>query len=270
MKKINLLILLSVLTASVLAFFTGCETMGPVDNVNDEINESVEMEEYILAGLDLQHSLNQFKEELKGIDMLALMPTLDSKGKLVINLPTKISIEKKSKDFNTKKKVLLDKYPELKNMKAGKRHNHIRETVDNSLMITKAIIEFELSNQPRLRSGPAEVGNYDSEADAFTFLDQQLASPNYVEVVLVVFKDGTAITYIKDDFTATSCYYPTLKKIDGEWYLTTSLYPQPIEYIGHTHQSNPLPSTEDLEVGGYIGLMQVIYFSGTTYGYYTF
>lgn len=257
MKKIKLLLLLVV---SLLLSVTGCEGI-ETDGMGNAIEESSEMEEYILAGLDFQHSLNQFRQELKEIDILSLTSTLDARSNLVINLPTKISIEIKAKNFNTKKKALLEKHPELKSLKSVKRLDHIKETVDNSLRIAKSIMEFEFSNQPRLRSDVAEVGNYESEADAFSFLDQQLASPNYVEVVLIVFTDGTAMTYIKDDFTAESCYYPRLKKVNGEWYLYSSQFPKPIQYIAHTHQYSTDPSQEDLDTR-LDGLDERIYTSG--------
>src|SRR5690554_4869701 len=213
--------LLSATLISVLLFITGCENMETRDVLNEEITESAEMEEYILAGLDLHHSLNQFKQELKGIDMLSLTPTLDSRGNMVINIPTTICIEQKTKDFNTKKRVLLQKYPELTNMKSVKRLDQIKETTNNSLKITKAIMGFEFVDIPRLRSVEFEVTEYQSEQDAFNFLDQHIASPDYVEVVLMVFEDGKVMTYITSDNDANNSFYPTLvQKVSGGWYST--------------------------------------------------
>ena len=266
------MIKIKLLFISIIPFFIfilGCQEKG-TEFMDEKIEESSELEEYIIAGLDLKYSLSQFKQELKSIDMLSLKPTLDSYGNLVINVPSSISIEAKSRAFNAKKKILLEKYPELKNIKSELRRDYIKETIDNSIKVTKAMMEFNfITNAYRFKD--ATIENFASEQDSFAFLDQQIASPDYVEVVLIVFEDGTATTYVRDDFTANSCEYPRLKKEEDQWFLFNSQYSAAIRYIGHTHRSNPLPSDEDLEAGGYIGLQQVIYTSGGNKSvYYTF
>src|SRR5690554_1385337 len=171
MKKIKLLLATVI---SIVLFITGCENMETRDFLKEEITESAEMEEYILAGLDLHHSLKQFEQELKDVDMLSLTPTLDANGNLVISIPGKINIEEKAKDFNRKKRVMLEKHPELKSMKSAKRHDRIKEIVDNSLKITKLLMELEsIDNYPRLRSTPIEFtfNNFADESEAFAFLN---------------------------------------------------------------------------------------------------
>lgn len=278
MQKIKLLlILISVLTASVFVFFTGCETMGLENTVNGDIKESVEMEEYILAGLDLQYSLNQFKEELKGIDMLALKPTLDAQGNLVITIPGKINIEEKTKDFNLKKKTLLDKYPELKRMKSVKRFDHIKETADNSLKIAKALMEFEHNNNPpRLRSTPIEFAfnNFADESEAFAFLNAQIGSADYVEVTLVVFENGNIMTVISNQNTAYDAVVH-YGRSGEKWYLLDEnfnhVYSQsPIAYAAHTHRLPDPASPKDIEAqAAHPGLPMYIYhYGGLMYDVY--
>lgn len=271
MKKIKLLL---VTIVSILLFVIGCENVETADIVNEEITESAEMEAYILAGLDLQHSLNQFKQELRSIDVLSITPKLDSRGNMVINLPTRICIEQKTKDFNTKKRALLQKYPELTTMKSVKRLDHIKVTVDNSLKITKAIMEFESTPaQPRLRSEPTPTEfftqGFSTEEEAFAFLDQQIASSNYVEVVLIKFRDGTFMTVISDINTDSRAYIKTgINPNNGRHYLSDEngmmMYPSSIDYVAHTHNDPSGPSNLDLEAKTQLdGVPTYIYCTGT-------
>ena len=234
------------------------------DSIHEKVTEPVELEEYILSGLVFQHSLSQFKEEINKIDMLSLKPTIDSRGNVVMIIPTKISIENKSKVFNQKKKALLEKYPELKKLRSEKRQDVIKERTDNSLKITKALMELEyINDQPRVRSNPSEFffTTFSDEEGAYAYLDQQIASSSYVEIVLIVFEDGQVMTYTTSDNDATTSFYPPLTQLTDEKWYSIFNSTSPVSYIAHTHRYSSEPSQEDID-NRYDGLDERIYTSG--------
>jgi hypothetical protein len=255
MKK-NLLVATALLFALVLS--TGCQNE---IQINGNVAESKELEEFILAGLDFQESMVEFNKELNEIDIRTIRPVLDSKGRMVLELPTSISIEDKAKRLNTSKKVLLDKFPELTRVDSRVRRDYINKRVNSSERIMRARIEsdniFEL---PRLRSGHVE--SYTNEADVFAFIDSFMLSPDYVEVVFIAYEDGTVDTYITENNTAYESYTPTIyTKNDGKYYTSFHLG-SPILYIAHSHISgSTAPAPTDLE-NRYGVIDEYIYTSG--------
>ena len=270
MKKLKLLFLSCSIVLLIIGF--SCQKYDS-DSISEKVTESVELEEYILSGLDFQHSLNEFNKELKSIDMLSIKPTLDARGNVVMIIPTKISIENKSKVFNQKKKALLEKYPELKKLRSEKRQDVIKERTDNSLKITKVLMDFEyITDQPRVRSNPSEYffSYFSDQAEAYTYLDQQIASSSYVEVALAMFEDGSYRSIISDINTSTNCW-TNIGKNNDKFYLhdenNQRVSNSPIVWVAHTHRDLSPPSSEDID-NKIEGLDMRIYYSGGTFDYY--
>ncbi len=267
------MIKIKLLFISIIPFFIfilGCQEKG-TEFMDEKIEESSELEEYIIAGLDFQHSLNEFKQQLKSVDMLSLQPTLDSKGNLIITIPTKVNIEEKAKYFNQKKKVLIEKYPELKNLKPLKRQERIEGCINSSLKIAKALIEFEyIFDQPRLKSSPGEYcfDYFSDENGAFNFLNQQIADPNYMEVTLVVFENGTIVTVTSDINDEHNSYISLHQNSNTQkWYLCdvdgSYVSMSAISYTAHTHNTPDPASDQDIESQAmHPGLPMYIYHYG--------
>jgi hypothetical protein len=243
----------------------GCQKEEDTSNQDILDNSALEIEEYIIAGLDYQHALNIFNKEIKSIDFSKLSTYQDANGNTVMNIPTSVRIEEKSKVFNEKKKLLLGKCPQIISCSSSVRRNYIQKCLQHSSKVNEKALELGIKiNQPRLKGFTYEMYN---NSDHCTYLDNQLSSNNnnYVEIVLIVFADGKSMTYIDSDFTPSSCFYPLLYKINStnKWY--TSLYSNsPIQYIAHTHRGgNSDPSDEDIAgKEDYPGLEHRIYTSG--------
>jgi hypothetical protein len=94
-----------VIVCFVSCFITGCQKE---ENFYDQqqylLENSLELEEYIIAGVDFQHALNTFNTEIKNINFSQLNTSKDTKGNLIVYIPTSVSIEEKSNILNEKKK----------------------------------------------------------------------------------------------------------------------------------------------------------------------
>ncbi|GHT24539.1 hypothetical protein FACS189430_09610 [Bacteroidia bacterium] len=91
-----------VVFALVTGFLVGCQ-----ERENNDIElldeSSLEIEEYIIAGLDYQQALNIFNSEIKNIDFSRIEKSIDVKGNIIVKIPTSVSIEEKARTFNEKK-----------------------------------------------------------------------------------------------------------------------------------------------------------------------
>lgn len=227
-------------------------------------NVSFELEEYMIAGLDYQYALNIFNSEIKNIDFSKLNTFQDPERNTIVNIPTSVSIEEKAKIFNEKKKQLLDKCPQIISFSSQTRRDYFQQRMQNSSNISKKMLDLGIHiNQPRLKGFSYESF---SNNDHCTYLDSQIASTGYVEIVLMVFEDGTSVAYIDDTFTSTTCNYPPLAKQNGKWYWS-GYSSSAISYIAHTHRYSSSPSPSDYDYN-YPGLQQGIYTSGCNVNIY--
>ena len=248
--------------AVVASVMVGCQKE---EDDNNNIINSVEMEEFIIAAFHYQHALNLFNREIKKIDFFTLNTSQDPEGNTIVNIPTSVSIEEKAKILNDKKKLLFDKWPKIVSLSSLTRSGYIQQTMQNSSKVNKKMLEWGiLINQPRLKGFTFESFTCDNVS---SYLDSQLASSGYVEVVIILFADGTAMTYIDDKNDANTANYPTIVKMsNGNWYF--SLHSDsPISSIGHTHQYSDDPSTAD-QLTRFDGLPEFIYTSGSNFNYY--
>jgi hypothetical protein len=240
-----------------------------MDSINqDKIANSKEFEEFILAGIEYQNALNSFKKELKSIDFSKIDVVKNSKGEMVLQIPTSISIEDDAKAFNNKKKSLLEKYPDFSSKSISSINTCFQQSISKSSKIKKRMTALKPSlNQPRFKSHTSEY--YYNNDDLFTFLDTYLTTSTYTEVVIIVLKNGTSIVYSDSEYTSSTCGYPPLLKYQGEWYLLRN-QTSPIKFIAHTHRYTSTPTDpDDYDYENlYPGLNQAIYTSGGNYNHY--
>jgi hypothetical protein len=257
-RFLNTIHVVAIILVTFSFLLQGCTNEDEAYTEND-ITNSIAMEEYVIAGLDYQQSLNTFNNEIRNIDFSKLKSYQDTKGNIVINIPTSVCIEEKEKIFNEKKKALLEKYPQIVSFSSKTRLNYFQKCIRNSSNINSKILELGIPiNQPRLKEYIYET--FDNN-DYIAYLDSQISNSNYVEIVLIVFEDGTVMTFIDSTNTSTKCTYPTLsKKTNGKWY-TSLRDSSAILYIAHTHRYSNLPSPEDL-ADKLDGLDERIYTSG--------
>ncbi|MDR0604489.1 MAG: hypothetical protein LBG80_09335 [Bacteroidales bacterium] len=256
--KIKVLVTIAIFVAG--CFMTGCQKEYNNDSHDILDDSSLEIEEYIIAGLDYQHALNTFSNEIKNIDFSKISRSQDSKGNIVVHISTSVCIEEKVRTFNEKKKLLLDKCPQIVSFSSKVRSDYFQQRMRNSAIINEKALELGINiNKPRLKNW-----SYESYSDNsyIAYLDSQLSSSNYVEIVLIVFENGTAMTYIDSRNTSSECWYPTLYKQNNKWYVVLN-NSSPIDYIAHTHRYSNTPSAQDLASSwSYPGLDERIYTSG--------
>jgi hypothetical protein len=233
----------------------GCNNSEFSEN-GTSIEESNEMEEYIIAGLEFYDAAKSFENSIAKVDMSSFETKLDSHGNMLIIIPFAEDLEKATKSINEKKQALIKKFPKIKKMKCSERLNHLNNCIQNSIPVGLTISRLKINDTPITRT----EDTYSSEQDAFVYLEQCLASSDYVEVILVVFDDGTVMTHVDGTHTAHKSNIP-LNKNGSEWY--TSLYnSSPIDFLAHTHKSSE-PSSTDIEVAeSHPGLELYIYTSG--------
>lgn len=106
MKK-NVLIGFVVVLFVSFAVFQSCQKEEPVSIVNIEgVENSKELEEYIIAGADYYQSLMKFQKELRMINFADLEFTTDSNGIKTMSIGSLITadIDEKAMALNVKKK----------------------------------------------------------------------------------------------------------------------------------------------------------------------
>jgi hypothetical protein len=241
---------------------TGCQQEDDFQDQKSLLeNVSLELEEYIMAGLDFQHTVNTFNDEIKKIDFSKLNIHLDSKGNKTVYIPTSVSIEEKARVFNEKKRLVLEKCPEIASFSSKTMNNYFQESIQNSVNINNKMLELGISaDKPRLKKGTVE--NFDNSDDYCAYLAEYVNSANYVETFLVVFEDGSAITYTDNRNTSSTCYDPGFSQSGDQWYVNG--YPnKPVSYVAHTHVNSDTPSPADITFrDDHPGLNTAIYYSG--------
>ena len=108
-----------------------------------------------------------------------------------------------------------------------------------------------------------EVGKYSNRTTLTNYLNSWLKDPNYVELVLISYYDGSYDIYKHPDNSKTKCYYPQFEFIScntcpgGRQYYYNK---HAIYGIGHTHHNEGVISQTDLNAkAAFSGLDHYIY-----------
>jgi proteasome lid subunit RPN8/RPN11 len=161
-----------------------------------------------------------------------------------------------------KRKVLLEKYPQFVSLNIESKQNYLQRCVKNSLNINEKLLGLGIKvNQPKLKRGTVE--SFNNSDEYCSYLAAYVSSDNYVETFLVVFTDGTAITYTDNRNTSSTVFSPGFSQSNDIWYVNG--YPnRPVSYVAHTHLYSTTPSSADIAFGNnHPGLSVAIYYSGT-------
>ncbi len=267
MKKQLLFQILSVgivvLTACLILW--ACQKEKYPNDIDARIAASPEMEAYIVAGYELQAARNEIQQELNKIDFSKLEFVREADGRLVMHLPTDqaFSFETKLKKLNVTKGVLQSRFPELSAFSLLRSEKIITSCIENSVTVSSTLLNlgFDISLPTKRPGGP------EGFEDGMLFLENWVRNPNYVEAMMVVYRDGSSAIYVDPRNTSTQSHI-TLERTNGLYYYREGGSDSPILFLAHTHQSGPRPSAEDLiEMKKYPGLIGAVYYDGTLTAY---
>lgn len=233
--------------------FQGCEKdeYELIDELDEVMLNSSELEEYIISGADLQQSLAIFISKLSKIDFSKLEVTYDAEGKKVLHLSPvlvgNIRIEEKVQIFNDKKQALQKRFPQFVSFREAEVDKYFQKSIENSVNVKGAFLKMGINfSIPRLKSGNETWGGYEDEYSMKVFLHDWSDNPEYVELLIIYYGDGTIATYQHPQATANNTYF-TGYEMNGQTYFPQGGSSSPVVSVGHTHQNSSTPSGKDLE-----------------------
>jgi hypothetical protein len=257
-KVFNMLYMIAIMM--IAGIFQSCNNAD--DFAENEIANSSELEEYIIAAADFQQSLQTFVHEFGKVDLLSLKTKINSEGKEVIYFPASIGdirIEEKIQIMNEKKEALFCKFPYITFMDLNKVKGYVNYSINNSIKVNDKLLEFGIKMHiPLLK--PNGISEYFNNFLEFAdYLAAWVTNPNYVEAYIIAYEDGTKEIYVDDRNDATNSYLP-FSYNNGN----PTRNGKAISYIAHTHLSGHTPGSLDL-VGAklYPLLKQGIYYNGS-------
>lgn len=264
-KTLRLVVLANIITFGIIG--QGCQQEYEVSTNNSEITVSPELEDYIIAASDLYQSLRTFENEFANIDFSDLETVIEN-GKKVVYLPASVrslNIEKKALLLNQKKKYLLNKYPEVSLQNLNDYARTINHCIEQSARISDFFLDKNINfYQPRTR---AIVGEYsfDSQNALVGYLYNWVLSPDYVEVTIYFFTDGSHMVMLDDRNTVgSSVVMFDAGGSSGNYYYDG----KQILSVAHTHMSSNNPSDSDYALKNkYPGIGHAIYYNGAFHYY---
>ena len=252
--------------------FNGCEKddieLKPLDKV---ILNSSELEEYIIAGADLQHSLAVFKSRLNKIDFSKLEVTYDAEGRKVVhlspNLVGNFRIEEKVQMFNDKKEAIQKKFPQFVSFREAEAKKYFQKSIENSVNVMGEFLKLGINiSGPKLKSGNESWYGDENLVYMNSYLYNWINSANYVELYIIYYADGTFGTYQNPGATSswTSITYTVS---NGQMYFPEGGSSSAVTSIGHTHRYSLNPSGTDYNSNFPSSVTQFIYYDWGMYYY---
>jgi len=249
--------IISIALAIVISFgiiLQGCTSELVFD---DDILNSPELEEYIIAGADLERSIALLEKELSKIDFSKLEVSLNEDGKIVKRFPVNsftFSIEEKIHAFNEKKEKLNNRHPEFSNFSFNKSKKYFQQCIKSSVLASSKLLEFGYSATRPILKGGSEI-HFGSEWELYYYLHRWTMDTAYVEAYIIAYSDGTYSTWIDDRNTSIKSYISLGKGTDGTWYFPAGGSNSSVAWIAHTHIYSNQPTTgpgQDMDniVGG--------------------
>lgn len=236
----------------------------PDDAIDAQIAKSVEMENYIVAGYELQTALVEFQKELNKVDFskLEFVPGKDGKLVMRVPIPHQNFIEK-LKALNMNRSALQSRFPELAGFALERKNSIIESCIAYSITVATKLLDMGINVML-----PATKRLPESFEDSMEFLGGWTAGSHYVEAVIVVYRDGSSCIYIDPSNTYKSSTYPPLKHANGTdlFYYPEGGSNSPILFIGHTHLSDGEASPKDRETA-IDGLREAVYYNDNFYPY---
>ncbi|MDR1169589.1 MAG: hypothetical protein LBK97_01990 [Prevotellaceae bacterium] len=262
----------AIVTIAVIAsVMSGCqkEEDEPLD---ENILNSVELEEYIIAGADFQKSLVTFSKKLNKIDFSKLEVSYDAEGRKVKRLPlapfASIGIDEKVQTFNERKDALLGKFPQFASFREDLEIKYFQQCIQNSVNVKGRFLKLGINtSRPLLKSGSEQEWS----GEEWNFLNQYLASwmnsSNYVEMAIIAFADGTYMTYVDSQNDANHAYISISTYANGNYYFIGN-QSSPMIWFAHTHQNSSSPGAADNNFKNkYPNMGHYIYYQGGFYSW---
>lgn len=230
----------------------------PDDAIDAQIAKSVEMENYIVAGYELQTALVEFQKELNKVDFSKLEFVPNAEGIMSLQLPIQsLVFEAKLNTLNNQKRELHRKFPQLVSFTSERRESIIESCLTNSVVVNTKLLNMGINVML-----PSTKGYYPEPwLEGMEFLGGWTAGSNYVEAHAIFFMDGNCVITVDPRNTRDSSHITVHRKTDGQWYHESS--DSPIYILGHTHQTGWIPSQQDMDnCRKTPGLRRGIYFNG--------
>ena len=282
-KTINMLSLTLSFVLSLGVFMQSCSMDLEDEIVIDEsILFSPELEEFFIAGVDFERSLDIFINELNTVDFSKLEVSYDAEGRKMRKLPVgsvSIEIDKKIQIVNEKKATLLKKFPQFASMRKEICIAYFNQSMKNSANIKSEFLKLGINlSSPKLKNG-AEEGGYGT----FHFMDEcyfnsfmnwwmgSEYSSSYVELFIIIYADGTIGTYRHPNATDKWTTIAITNGNDGKKYFPEGGSSSHIIEVAHTHKSGPHPTTDSeglIKEGIVPGVPNSIYYNGSITCFY--
>ena len=249
-------------------FFAGCGKEED-EPLNENILNSNELEEYIIAGADFQKSLAIFTSELNKIDFSKLDFSYDTEGNKVRHLPAgsvSFRIEEKLHAFFEKRDALGKKFPHFSSFREEIGKKYFQDCIQSSVNLKSKLMELGYKpSSPLLKNGSEQYDVMENWVFLQSYLYSWLNSPGYQEVVLIFYADGTVYVYHSPNAyydPKTNTYYtsapPMTQSSNGNYYYTSGGSSTPVVGIAHTHKYSSNPSPGD---GAVPGIPNSIYYN---------
>lgn len=222
----------------------------PDDAIDAQIAKSVEMENYIVAGYELQTALVEFQKELNKVNFSKLEFVPNAEGIMSIQLPIQsLVFEAKLNALNNQKRELHRKFPQLVSFTSERRESIIESCIANSVIVSTKLLDMGINIFQPMTKRMIEPW---MDSEDYRFLGNWIAysGDRYVEVMMIVFADGHTTTYGSPNNTPINAELPTYYRGGNRYFLHDDS--SPIRVLIHTHSDrmgvSPDPSA--LDMGG--------------------
>lgn len=223
-------------------FLHGCQKEEDV-NYDSSITNSSELKDFIIAAADLRHSLMIFESELAKVDFANLESIVEANGRRVTYLPASIrnlTIEQEVLLVNQKKEALLNKYSQFASFDFDNMAKCINHCATQSMEVSDCLIEKNINIYQPLSKAAINESSFTQTNALVGYLYNWVLSPDYVEVVIYFFTDGTSLVILDDHNTTTQSVIAYTTVGSKHYYQGKE-----ISSVSHTHRSSSTPSLSD-------------------------
>lgn len=213
---------------------TSCQEQEEYENIqfSSEIINSNEFKNFIIAGAEIKQTLNLFNNEISKINISDLETTTDPDGNKIAYLPSSIqdlNIEQKISNLNQIKNDLLTKYPQLKTISSSQFIEYVDKCIKNIKIVPTSLTKSPISEL-----------TFDNTAELTGYLYNWTLSPEYVEVVIYFFGDGTSLVVLDSANTPNSSVVTFTTYGQSHFYNGKHIIS-----VSHTHRESGSPSEAD-------------------------
>ena len=228
------------------------------EQLDPALLNSRELAEYIIAGAQCQQAIKVFTSELCKLDSSKTEYYINQTGAKITRIQTSIKIDDIIQNLNDKKKILITKYPFFLSMSKDKKNLYIRKCIECSDYVNSELLKLGINlYQPLTKNSDDEVVITTNEVEnVIEFLEDWTKNENE-EIIVLIFSDGSAMSYFTSKNTETSCWTPETQCMNNQSYYNGKQIVQMI----HTQPSSLEPSSDDLE-NKLAGVQHFIYSQG--------